>query len=903
MPSPTERLSTAVADRYRIERHLGEGGMATVYLAHDLKHDRKVALKVLRPELAAVIGAERFLAEIKTTANLQHPNILPLFDSGDADGQLFYVMPYTEGETLRDRITREKQLPVDDVVRLGAEVASALDYAHRQGVIHRDIKPENILLHDGRALVADFGIALAVSTAGANRMTETGMSVGTPAYMSPEQAMGGHDVTARSDVYALGATLYEALVGEPPFTGPTAQAIIARLVTEDPRPLASQRKTVPPHVEAAVLTALQRLPADRFATAADFGEALEGRGGVTTRVVRGAPATDAQRDAGFRVSRPVGAVAAAGFLALAAAALWGWLRPQPALPLSRETVVLGPSGVPGSIGAAAAVAPDGSAIVYGDTVGGLKLWIKERGELNSRVLAAMTDKSGGTAPGPSFSPDGHWILYSDGPLKRVARDGGAPVIVSDSASNGGGAWLDDGTIVFPGRNGDRLFRTTADGGATTRVLTTDSAGGLINRVAPVPGANAVLVSIAAAVPRVIAFDLSTHSIHEIARNALAAWVVPGGDIAYVQTNGSLFAARFDARKLEAEGAPVSVLDSVRVAGASPDIAMGADGTMFYAQGAAAVAGTSLELVALSRDGSREHRVDSTWSAPIAVNGGLALSPDGSRVALSVADTTGNRADITVLRLPDGPATRLTFAGTQNIRPAWSSDGKTILYTSDASSTSGKMELWARHADGSGRPVRVVSEARGVWEGLWSPDGKWLVYRTDDVAAGSGDILAVRTGGDTTPVPLVATPAEETGPALSPDGRWLAYASNVTGRKEVYVVPFPDAQDGHWQVSTDGGSEALWSHDGKELFYRNASGQAIAVDVSGTPTFTAGAHQVLFNARDYAANDDSHYWAVTPDSRTFLMLRPVASGQGVAVTAGRTILVRNWLPELKAKLKG
>ena len=185
---------------------------------------------------------------IKTTANLQHPNILPLFDSGDADGQLFYVMPYTEGETLRDRITREKQLPVDDVVRLGAEVASALDYAHRQGVIHRDIKPENILIHDGRALVADFGIALAVSTAGANRMTETGMSVGTPAYMSPEQAMGGHDVTARSDVYALGATLYEALVGEPPFTGVTAQAVIARLVTEDPRPLRIQRKTIPPHV-------------------------------------------------------------------------------------------------------------------------------------------------------------------------------------------------------------------------------------------------------------------------------------------------------------------------------------------------------------------------------------------------------------------------------------------------------------------------------------------------------------------------------------------------------------------------------------------------------------------------------------------------------------------------------
>src|SRR6188472_2633811 len=198
-------LQVALSDRYRLEGELGEGGMATVYLAHDLKHDRKVAVKVLRPELAAVIGAERFLAEIKTTANLQHPHILPLFDSGAADGFLFYVMPYVEGESLRDRLNREKQLPVADAVRIASEVASALDYAHRHGIIHRDIKPENVLLHDGRALVADFGIALAASKAGGSRMTETGMSLGTPTYMSPEQAMGEREITARSDVYALGA--------------------------------------------------------------------------------------------------------------------------------------------------------------------------------------------------------------------------------------------------------------------------------------------------------------------------------------------------------------------------------------------------------------------------------------------------------------------------------------------------------------------------------------------------------------------------------------------------------------------------------------------------------------------------------------------------------------------------
>src|SRR5438309_5772944 len=243
------RLAAALADRYRLEGQLGAGGMATVHLAHDLRHDRMVALKVLRPELAAVIGAERFLQEIKTTANLQHPHILSLIDSGENDQQLWYVMPLVEGESLRDRITREKQLPVPDAVRLAIEVASALDYAHRHGVIHRDIKPDNILLHDGHALVADFGIALAASRAG-SRMTETGMSLGTPHYMSPEQAMGEREITARSDVYALGCVLYEMLTGAPPFTGPTAQAIVAQVVTETPPPLVAQRHTIPRHVEA-----------------------------------------------------------------------------------------------------------------------------------------------------------------------------------------------------------------------------------------------------------------------------------------------------------------------------------------------------------------------------------------------------------------------------------------------------------------------------------------------------------------------------------------------------------------------------------------------------------------------------------------------------------------------------
>ena len=281
-------LNEALVGRYEVEKQIGQGGMATVYLARDIRHDRNVAIKVLHPELAAVLGPERFVTEMKVTANLQHPHILPLFDSGTAGGQLFYVMPFIEGQTLRDRLELERQLPIEEALRITTEVASALDYAHRHNVVHRDIKPENILLHDGSALVADFGIALAVSNAGGTRLTQTGLSLGTPQYMSPEQATGDKIIDGRTDVYSLGAVLYEMLAGEPPFTGPSSQAIVSRVLTEAAPPLRSRRNTVTPELEAAVVKAVQKLPADRFATPAAFADALRTSGTHAMRPVGGA---------------------------------------------------------------------------------------------------------------------------------------------------------------------------------------------------------------------------------------------------------------------------------------------------------------------------------------------------------------------------------------------------------------------------------------------------------------------------------------------------------------------------------------------------------------------------------------------------------------------------------------
>ncbi len=269
-----ERLSAALADRYRIERELGRGGMATVYLADDLKHRRKVAVKVLHPELAEALGAERFLREIETTANLRHPHILPLYDSGDADGFLYYVMPFVEGESLRDRLDREKQLPIDGALAIAREVADALGYAHARGIVHRDIKPENILLEGGHAVVADFGIARAVSAAGEGRITQTGMAVGTPMYMSPEQAAGDRDLDGRSDLYSLGCVLYEMLGGQAPFTGPTVESVVRQHVMTQAAPITNLRPTVPPEVAGALARTLAKNPADRFNPAAQFVQAL-----------------------------------------------------------------------------------------------------------------------------------------------------------------------------------------------------------------------------------------------------------------------------------------------------------------------------------------------------------------------------------------------------------------------------------------------------------------------------------------------------------------------------------------------------------------------------------------------------------------------------------------------------
>jgi serine/threonine-protein kinase len=925
MAEITENLSIALADRYRIERLLGEGGTATVYLAEDLKHDRKVALKVLRPELAAVLGADRFVQEIKTTAQLQHPHILPLYDSGStaaarggSTGLLYYVMPYIQGETLREKLDRERQLGIDEAVNIATEVASALQYAHEQGVIHRDIKPENILLRNGRAIVADFGIALAVSAAAGGRMTETGLSLGTPHYMSPEQATAEKHITNRSDIYALGSVLYESLTGEPPHTGSSAQMIIMKIVTDVARPVRELRKAVPPHVAAAVEMALEKLPADRFDGAKAFADALHDP--AFTSPSASATNAGAARLASRRFALPA---LMAVTLLIGLLAIWGWISPSRTTSVARHPTTLGATGALDGITFAveAALSPDGSSLVFRSPLTGpSQLYLKRRDEVVARPLAGTEGGSG-----PFFSPDGAWIGFvANGQLRRIPSTGGPSLKLADSVdpTYNRAAWLEDGSIVYYDYPAHTL-RRLGSGDVTSKVIVSPAMleGRYPWLPTPLPSSRGILFAahltqclgpVSCRPSRVYVYDMRRDTVRALFDDAIGAWYVPTGHVLYLTSAGTLMAAPWDNAALAATGRPVPVLDGLQ----APGFMVSDEGTAYYLLGRSEFAPGPVPnavVVWVDRTG-RVEPVDSSWQVntggaddgSVGTDWGLALSPDGRRIALSLLTDLGT--DIWVKQLPTGPVSRLTLHPGEDRSPTWTPDGRTITFLSDRPSSTettppaNKFNVWEQAADGTGEP-RLLWGVGDPTDAFWSPDGRWIVLGAAKSAGASaeGDILAAHPGVDGPTRAMVATGYDERGAALSPDSRWLAYVSNEQGTNEVFVRPFPDVGSGKWQVSRGGGSAPLWSHNGRELFYA-AGGKMNAVRIDPSPPFSAEAPRVLFAipAGVRAGSLDRGTFAISPDDQRFLMVRDNSWGDMAGTPT--LVVVQNFFDELRAKLK-
>jgi len=826
MSRDLDRLTAALADRYRIERELGQGGMATVYLAHDLRHDRQVAIKVLHPDLAAALGAERFLAEIKTTARLQHPHILPLLDSGAADGLLFYVMPYVSGETLRARLERERQLPLEDVLLIAREVADALGAAHALGIIHRDIKPDNILLQGGHAVVADFGIALAVQEAGGARMTQTGLSLGTPHYTSPEQAMGERTVDGRTDIYALGAVTYEMLVGEPPFTGPTAQAIIARVMTDSPRSLTSQRRSVPVHVEAAVLTALEKLPADRLPNAAAFASALA--------------------DSGFRHT----AGSATGLVGSAAGARWSgkaWVVTTAALALAAVGVVVGwalagapsatrdvglPADAPMSISGwdrRFAVSADGSFLVYVAAVGtGTQLWRRDLEGPQVRPIAGTEGASGA----PILSPDGTRVAFGAGDEFRVVRiDGGPVVSVARTGVAYDGTWLAEGIILLMDEDGRRLRWVDPETGPVreTRIeycqLPRLIGGG--DRLLCGGGADKY-----ASVRTLAAPALKQPFVHT-SRSAEGGTLLRGSDfrlvddryLIYLSLDGTLMGTIVRNLDSLTVGRSVSLVPMVRrsvyLGAGSFDLT--ADGTLVYAPGLNAEVG---RLVLRSRDG----RVTPLNVGP-AAHLRFTPSPDDRRMATVVEGV--QQQELRVYDLQSGKYETYD-RGFYVSAPSWSPDGRRLVYRRNADPSN--EVLLMRYLDSPEPPRELLPKGAPL---VTQPSS----YRAEDmllIGVGINEAEVLLLDPTTTPTGVTSLGFSSFFASISPDRRWIAMQNQ--GAAGIRLQPWP-ARDRIYQVDAEG-IEPRWRSSSELAFQIPGARTIYQVAIGRTGDASVGPREVI-----------------------------------------------------------
>jgi len=892
---------------------IGAGGMGEVYRARDTRLDRIVAIKVLPAHLADNPELrERFEREARTIASLNHPHICVLHDIGRQDGTDYLVMEYLEGETLATRLLKGP-LPLEQMLRYAMEIADALDKAHRKGVTHRDLKPGNIMLTKNGSKLLDFGLAklkqraapAAVSisqlptagpTAGPGEAKESltihGTILGTLQYMAPEQVEGKtEELDGRTDIFAFGAVVYEMATGKKAFQGKSAASLIGAIMNVEPPPISTLQPMTPPALDRAVKICLAKDPEDRWQTARDVWRELKwiAEGGWQAAPV--APAPIGRLAFPGRLAWSVAAVLLVAGLALGA---FTYFRPAPAEPQAVRFSVGPPEG--GSFNAAPyflSVSPDGSklAFIAADASGKSQLWIRP---LDSETAQPLPGTDNVTQS--FWSADSRFLaFYADGRLKKVAVSGGPPQSLVEVSGNSVGTWNREGIVLFgsqgaSGPAGTPIRRVSAAGGEATAVTTLDASRNEDGHLFPyfLPDGKRFLYLAHSTNPENNAIYAASLDSPErrLIMNATSNFVyVPPGYLLF-NREGTLMAQPFDAEGVEFAGEAVPVAEDVQynVAQGRTAFAASQNGVLAYRTGD--VVAAQSRLVWVSRNGTEQPLI-----ARARDYGGPRISPDGRWVAFFIGGQVGQN-QVWLYDLTRDTLRRLTFEGDYNGNATWTPDGMRIAVRSNRQ---GPRNIFWQMADGSGGAERLTTSEVEQFPNEFSADGQLLAFTEINSRATTGFDVWVLRLADRKAQPFLRTPAEEGGPRFSPDGRWLAYASDETGRREVYVQPYP-GPGGKWLISTEGGGQPLWNRNGRELFYRNGD-KMMAVDITTQPTFSVGKPKVLFEGRYGPAGNTVPQYDVAADGQRFLMNKPVEQ----ETSAPQISVVVNWIEDMKRRV--
>jgi len=864
--------------------------MGEVYCARDTKLGRDVALKILPADFARdPERLSRFRREARLLASLNHPNIAAIYGMEESGGVHALVMELVPGETLAERAG---PVPLGEALCIALQIAEALEAAHEKGIIHRDLKPANVkVTAEGKVKVLDFGLGKAFApdqnevdlSAGATmRGTEEGRILGTPGYMSPEQARG-KQVDTRTDIWAFGCVVYELLTGAHAFRGETVSDTIAAVLEREPNWHALPAST-PARVQELLRRCLQKGAKRRLQAIGDARIEIE-------EAIAGTPATTASPQ--VRPMRPRIAqkrTILAGLACVIAALLAGFATwklkptsPPAPLPVSRFTITL-PEGqrLADPNQAALALSPDGSRLVYVASAGGVQqLYLRPMDSVETTPIAGTEGASS-----PFFSPDGQWLgFFAGGKLQKVSVSGGTPVTVSGLSSLFGASWDKEGRIAFAPR-GDSALQQVHQAGGVAQSLTRLEKGENTHRWPEfLPDGKALLFTTSPTLgdqtnARIVVQSVERAERKSLVEGAIQPHYVPPGYIVYAK-GGTLMAAPFDPRRLALTGAAFPVVENVLQISATgaAQYSVSKSGSLVYVSGGVQI--NSRSLVWVHRNGTEQ-----PLAAPPHFYVHPRISPDGRRVAVSIAEQGGN---VWIYDLARGTLTRVTFEGSGNNFPAWTPDGKRLVFRS---SRGGPGNLFWQLADGSGEPERLTTSNYNHQPSSFSPEGQLLAFV--ELTPTVGPRAWVLRLSDRKAEPFLRTRFSESGPQFSPDGHFLSYASEESGRSEVYVQPFP-GPGSKWQISTEGGTEPLWNPNGQELFYRQGN-KMMVVDVVTQPAFSVGKPKMLFEGPYLPTPSPLPNYSVSPDGQRFLMLKSVEERQATQIN-----VVLNWFEDLKKKV--